>query len=828
MAFMNKIGSGANMTNALDVVANTVSIIQNVNGQSSVVDCANAFLAVASLGSTVASQSSIDAINASLNNINSEILTLAPLNSPHFTGTTTGITKTMVGLNNVDNVSDINKIVSTAQKSYVDTAVANLVASAPSTLNTLNELATALNDDPSFSTTITTLIGKKANSLSPSFSGTITNNGNFTIDASGNLTTVSGTITSNVLKAGTIDVGASLSNIQTTFAPLSSPSFTGTINNNGNFTIDASGNLTTTNGTITSNILKAGTIDVGASLSNIQTTFAPLLNPSFSGRLNKNSNFRLDALGNIIANNLTLSGTDTDTGGLTTTTLTATGNITCPDLKYNNGTSLISTIQTLRSGSGSASTLNLGTSTPYAFDQQARDNGGVQFGGLYRNGNIVQTCELMPAQYYYQYPEFVMSNVFTSGVFANNSTIEFWAYFNSIGGSQYILEINDPLHINTSILSIQLQSGNIGIQIGANVYYGSTLVVANQWTHLGFQFNNGNLYLLNNGKISLLTSSLPLVLVAPSINVWVGCQASTSNPPVNAMNGNISNLKISSIAQYYNINNWKQWYTPSYPLMLDTNTIALIQGSPFTNQANKSTTIVNVNTGSNVFKTIMMPAFGNNVPTTTQGAEDITSAYLYLPFPIPSLTAFTYEVYVNITKYSSSSSGLLDLEPINSGGLQSGRIYIYINNSGGLSVYIRDSATNYVLSTNTVPLNTWTHLAWVWTGTNIFCFINGVYQNQQQACSTTIGNTPYIMIGAAANDSTYGQDCLYGKISQPLLRNKVVYPSGSPFIPATDLTPSSTDTSVLFFMGYPNRVEQVSGQTFSSGGTVVDGSRTMA
>ena len=43
----------------------------------------------------------------------------------------------------------------------MDTAVANLVDTAPTTLDTLNELAAALGDDPNFSTTITNLIGTK-------------------------------------------------------------------------------------------------------------------------------------------------------------------------------------------------------------------------------------------------------------------------------------------------------------------------------------------------------------------------------------------------------------------------------------------------------------------------------------------------------------------------------------------------------------------------------------------------------------------------------------------------------------------------------------------
>ena len=44
----------------------------------------------------------------------------APINSPAFTGTVTGVTKTMVGLGNVDNSSDLNKPVSTATQTALD------------------------------------------------------------------------------------------------------------------------------------------------------------------------------------------------------------------------------------------------------------------------------------------------------------------------------------------------------------------------------------------------------------------------------------------------------------------------------------------------------------------------------------------------------------------------------------------------------------------------------------------------------------------------------------------------------------------------------------
>ena len=48
-----------------------------------------------------------------------------------------------------------------ATQSYVTTAIANLVDASPATLDTLNELAAALGDDPNFATTVATSIGTK-------------------------------------------------------------------------------------------------------------------------------------------------------------------------------------------------------------------------------------------------------------------------------------------------------------------------------------------------------------------------------------------------------------------------------------------------------------------------------------------------------------------------------------------------------------------------------------------------------------------------------------------------------------------------------------------
>ena len=87
------------------------------------------------------------------------------------------------------------KIATTA---YVETAVSNLVDSAPGALNTLNELAAALGDDANFSTTVTNSIATKL----PLAGGTMTgalNMGNQNITNGGTITgTFVGNITGNV------------------------------------------------------------------------------------------------------------------------------------------------------------------------------------------------------------------------------------------------------------------------------------------------------------------------------------------------------------------------------------------------------------------------------------------------------------------------------------------------------------------------------------------------------------------------------------------------------------------------------------------------------
>ena len=115
---------------AVDVSSQLASYLTTSNAAST-------YLTISNASSTYLSQSSASS-------------TYAPLASPALTGSPTAP--------NVTAGDSSSKIANT---SFVMTAVANLVASSPDALNTLNELAQALGNDASFSTTISNSIGGK-------------------------------------------------------------------------------------------------------------------------------------------------------------------------------------------------------------------------------------------------------------------------------------------------------------------------------------------------------------------------------------------------------------------------------------------------------------------------------------------------------------------------------------------------------------------------------------------------------------------------------------------------------------------------------------------
>jgi hypothetical protein len=133
----------------------------------------------------------------------------------------------------IDNIPEVN-LTGLATETYVNTAISDLLASSAETIQTLNELTAALEDDE-FATAITNEIGLKAPINNPTFTGTV-NGITATMVGLGNVTNESKTtMFSSPTFTGTVSgvtathVGLGNVTNESKATMFSSPTFTGTV-----------------------------------------------------------------------------------------------------------------------------------------------------------------------------------------------------------------------------------------------------------------------------------------------------------------------------------------------------------------------------------------------------------------------------------------------------------------------------------------------------------------------------------------------------------------------------------------------------------------------
>lgn len=227
------------------------------------------------------SDTEISYLNGVTSAIQAQIDTKAPSANPTFTGTVAGVTKTHVGLGNVDNTSDASKPVSTATQSALDlkAPLANptftgTVAGITKSMVGLSAVDNTSDANKPVSTATQTALDLKANLASPTFTGTVT--------------LPTGTVTSGMILDGTI-VAGDLADGAVTSAKI----LDGTIVNGD---INASAAIDWTKLAISSSVsaTEAGYLDGVTSAiqtqidsklasSTASSTYAPIASPTFTG-----------------------------------------------------------------------------------------------------------------------------------------------------------------------------------------------------------------------------------------------------------------------------------------------------------------------------------------------------------------------------------------------------------------------------------------------------------------------------------------------------------------------------------------------------------------
>jgi hypothetical protein len=158
--------------------------------------------------------------------------------------------------------SDIPSLTGYATENYVSTAISNLVDTAPTTLDTLNELAAALGDDPNYATTITTALGNKVSK------------------AGGDIITASSASVKPLVLKGTTSQSANLFEIQNSLTSnLFSVGSSGRIMSQGNIESPQSIKLGDTGGTFPAklNIIIGSASIIGATIKAAASQTANLL-----------------------------------------------------------------------------------------------------------------------------------------------------------------------------------------------------------------------------------------------------------------------------------------------------------------------------------------------------------------------------------------------------------------------------------------------------------------------------------------------------------------------------------------------------------------------
>lgn len=177
-------GSGINITSEISEGYSPTISHADTSNQTSVTNTNNTVIQsleldnfghITNVSSINLSTSISDSINNAVTSVQGSIdLHINNTSNPH------SVTKAQLQLANVDNTSDIDKPISTAvqtvlstkanvsdvySKSQTDSKISDsinsLVDAAPGALDTLNELAAALGDDPNFASTITSTIANK-------------------------------------------------------------------------------------------------------------------------------------------------------------------------------------------------------------------------------------------------------------------------------------------------------------------------------------------------------------------------------------------------------------------------------------------------------------------------------------------------------------------------------------------------------------------------------------------------------------------------------------------------------------------------------------------
>jgi hypothetical protein len=322
----------------------------------------------------------------------------------------------------------------------------------------------------------------------------------------------------------------------------------------------------------------------------------------------------------------------------------------------------------------------------------------------------------------------------------------------------------------------------------SNNVAGSTAIALNTWYHValvrnGSGTNNVKLYL--NG---VLESQGTSTYNSPADNISIG--RGYPNLDSEYTNGYISNLQMVVGTALYTAN----FAPPTAPLTAIANTSLLTlqnnqptNNSMFLDSSTENFLITrNGNTTQGTFSPYSPSGWSNFFDGGTNRLTTAGSAIFNL-----TGTSLTLECWVYMTAAPSVANRLITIGP---NGSQSSLVFA-ITTSRVFDVGIPLGGTSNVNSGATlIPLNAWTHLAFVLSGSTGTIYINGTQVGQSSSWNITSSNTNYFYIGYDATATVDGK--FTGYVSNVrLVKGSAVYTGA--FTPPTRPLTAVTGTAIL-------------------------------
>lgn len=321
-------------------------------------------------------------------------------------------------------------------------------------------------------------------------------------------------------------------------------------------------------------------------------------------------------------------------------------------------------------------------------------------------------------------------------------TIEGWCYLT--GGSGYRTFITKRSSTNAQYEVGVNPSGYLYFYT-STVYASATLVVNNAWQHWAATYDGTNLRLFLNGVVVLTQASV--TAASGTDPIYVG---STYTAGSQFITGYLSSVRILKGTALYTAN----FTPPTAPLTAIANTSLLLN---FTNGG-----IVDAHSTND------METVGNaqlNTTTTKYGTASIafdgTGDYLaFQSGPNPNFAMGTGDWTIEMWMYPTSSAATQLFFDVYDGN-SAGRLTLQLNTARTIGLYGASGAARTV-TTGTVTLNTWQHIAFCKASGSTRIFINGVQSNTTYADSVNYTcTTGVIYLGA---NGTNGGNAFFGYI----------------------------------------------------------------